>query len=117
MTSFANEILCSEMSDQIFMFLIPSIAAEFPLVDILDSILESSPQPASFQDAERNKNGATKNCHRLRVNPTPWLLYSLLTFGEKQIGKWHLEICIRFFMHSIKSLKDVLLITLQQKLA
>ena len=86
MTSFANEILCSEMSDQIFMFLIPSVAAEFPLVDILDSILGSSPKPAGFQDGDRNKNAVTRISHRLQVTPTPWLLYSLLTFGEKQIG-------------------------------
>ena len=76
MQSFANEILCPEMSDQIFLFLIPSLSVELSLADLLDSLMRSSTYHSESSMTTQN----------FRVETSPWLLYSLLTFGEKQIG-------------------------------
>ena len=77
MCNFASEILCPEMSNQLFLFLIPSLAEDVPIAELLQSILRLS--NVDTTSAEINPG--------LMVNTTPWLLYGLLSFGEKQIGR------------------------------
>ena len=76
MQSFANEILCPEMSDQVFLFLIPSLSEEVSLAYLLESLLKVSTHHGELSTEENS----------LFVTASPWLLYSLLSFGEKQIG-------------------------------
>ena len=79
MQSFANEILCPEMSDQIFLFLIPTLSEEVSLACLLESLLKVSTHHGEL----------LTTAHSLCVTASPWLLYSLLSFGEKQIGMLH----------------------------
>ena len=82
MQSFAREILYPEMSDQIFLFLVPSLATEIPLADLVTALL----QPRS---SRKEGSGATGS---FQTEASPWLLYSILTFGERQLGSSYLYI-------------------------
>eukprot|EP00795_Rhopilema_esculentum_P004622 gene4622-20896_t len=103
MCNFASEMLCPEMSNQLFLFLIPSLAEDVPIADLLQSILRLS--NVDTTSTEINPG--------LMVNATSWLLYGLLSFGEKQIGGLSLEnlarylILLKYLVPVLPSTKDI----------
>ena len=72
------------MSDQIFLFLVPSMATEIPFGQLLDSLLISASSDGSYKS--QVPNVSHQNRQSLRVQCTPWLLYALLTIGKEKIG-------------------------------
>eukprot|EP00794_Sanderia_malayensis_P007846 gene7846-8695_t len=93
--SFAAEFLCQEMTDQVFLFFVPSIASEISLHSLLDALLappghadgESQPQSSqSDKQYQRTQQQQQQQQQQLRLAPSPWLLYSLLTFGKEQLA-------------------------------
>ena len=54
MQSFANEILCPEMSDQVFLFLIPSLSEEVSLAYLLESLLKVSTHHGELSTKENS---------------------------------------------------------------
>ena len=65
------------MSEQITCFLLPSLAdpsAQFPFNSLLETLLMML---SKTDDSGKSNRG---------VNPTPWLLFGVLAFVEKQLG-------------------------------
>ncbi|CAH3047243.1 unnamed protein product [Porites evermanni] len=76
-SALVSDILCPEMSEQITCFLLPSLAdpsAQFPFKSLLETLLMML---SKTDDSGKSNTG---------VNPTPWLLFGVLAFVEKQLG-------------------------------
>ena len=85
-----SDILCPEMSEQITCFLLPSLAdpsAQFPFKSLLETLLMML---SKTDDSGKSNKG---------VNPTPWLLFGVLAFVEKQLGT---NECACFIRKSIR---------------
>jgi len=76
------------MTEQITCFLLPSIAdrsASFPFVYLLEALLTLLSKP---EDSGGNNKGVT---------PTPWLLYGVLAFVYKHLGRYRISILTNIF--------------------
>ncbi|KAK2569745.1 Ubiquitin-protein ligase E3C [Acropora cervicornis] len=76
-SALISDILCPEMTEQMTCFLLPSLAetsSQFPFGFLLESLL--------ILLSKADSSGASN----FRVTPSPWLLFGVLAFVDKNLG-------------------------------
>lgn len=78
-SALISDILCPEMTEQMTCFLLPSLAetsSQFPFGFLLESLL--------ILLSKADSSGASN----FRVTPSPWLLFGVLAFVDKNLGNY-----------------------------
>lgn len=89
LSSLCQELFCSAYSEQISQFVLPALAYskdKFPLVDLLHVLV---PVCQSMGSGTCQSTSPVYNTQNLPVEPSPWLLYAILTLSEQYIGTYH----------------------------
>lgn len=85
MQSVCSELFCSTHSEQIKHFILPSLAHgadPFPFVPLLRALV-----PPNIADVSSWNVDTDQGDWNLLVEHSLWLLYTILTLGQTQIGK------------------------------